>query len=382
VTLDHTTLLVVQACTTVLTTALLVLAAFAVGGRRDLVWWAVGNVVATVGLAMGAQRGWPLPLHAVLSHGLMGWGLAMVWRGTSLFAGRDGLRGAAEVVGLCALAIAAFFTYAVPSLDARLIANSLGFALIDLACAAVLLRSTPPGARATRRVAAAGFLVFAAVLLGRAWLLAGNGEDAAQQRALTTLTVLVIVLAQVTISFGMVLMVAEQSVAALRRASVTDRLTGALNRAGLEDAARTALARAQAEGRAMALLMLDVDHFKQINDRHGHPAGDAVLRALVGRLQAEVRGRDLVTRWGGEEFLLLLDGLDGATALAAAERLRAAVARLPVAAGSVHVPITASIGLATTAGAGYDLDALVRRADAAVYAAKAAGRNRVAVDVA
>jgi diguanylate cyclase (GGDEF)-like protein len=378
--LDQPTLLLVQASIAVLTTVLVVVAALAVGRRADLLWWAGGNVVATLGLAIASRHGWPSLLHAVLSHALMAYGLALVWRGLHLFVGRDGLRGVAEAIGVAALAVAALYTYVLPSLNARLIANSLGFALINLLCAATLLRGARVAGRSTTWVAAVGFVALALALLGRAVLLAGPGEDAVLQRSLVTTTLLVVALAQVAIAFGMVLMVAEQSVAALRAASVTDRLTGALNRAGLEERAQQLLDRARLQGRGVALLMLDVDHFKNINDAHGHPAGDAVLRALVDRLLAEVRQGDLVTRWGGEEFLLLLDGLDGAAAVAAAERLRAAVARTPVPAGGTAIPVTASIGLASSTQAGWELDALLRRADAAVYRAKAAGRNCVVVD--
>jgi diguanylate cyclase (GGDEF)-like protein len=122
--------------------------------------------------------------------------------------------------------------------------------------------------------------------------------------------------------------------------------------------------------------MLDIDHFKSINDQYGHPAGDAVLRALVQTCKAGLRAVDTVARWGGEEFLLVLPGTGAAAAMSVAERLRSDIAAIRVAVpGGALVSLTASIGVAERADVGQN--ELLRRADMALYAAKTGGRNRV-----
>jgi diguanylate cyclase (GGDEF)-like protein len=177
-------------------------------------------------------------------------------------------------------------------------------------------------------------------------------------------------------SIGFLLMYHEAAQAELRRLARTDPLTGTLNRLALDEE----LARLFRAGpAALAVLMLDVDHFKRINDRHGHAGGDRVLTALAACIGARLRAGDLLGRVGGEEFLVLLPGTGLAAALALAEALRAAVAGLRVVLDGEPQAITLSLGVAMRQPHGDDPAALVRRADRALYAAKREGRNRVAV---
>ncbi len=124
--------------------------------------------------------------------------------------------------------------------------------------------------------------------------------------------------------------------------------------------------------------MIDLDHFKSINDTHGHPAGDEVLRVAVGRCQSSIRPYDSFSRYGGEEFLLLLPGCDERTGKIAAERIREQVCRAAVDFGGRNVPVSCSIGVATWRSGSSQAD-LVARADAALYLAKHCGRNRVEI---
>ena len=168
----------------------------------------------------------------------------------------------------------------------------------------------------------------------------------------------------------------------LRRLAASDPLTGIPNRRHFEErSAQIAAARDRA-GRAIGILMLDVDHFKAINDRYGHPAGDEVLKVVVQRCGAALGQGDLLARFGGEEFVALLSVATPAEAAQAAEALRAIVAARPVTVEGHDIPVTVSIGVAVdevTEGAGTVLvQELVARADAALYRAKRGGRNRVA----
>jgi diguanylate cyclase (GGDEF)-like protein len=158
--------------------------------------------------------------------------------------------------------------------------------------------------------------------------------------------------------------------------ALTDPLTGLLNRRSMEQRLREAAHGFQRSDRPFSLVMADVDHFKRVNDLHGHATGDRVLRAVAAQLTEQLRGHDAVARWGGEEFLLLLPETDAATACEVAERLRAAAeARLAEAAG-LGAGVTLTFGVAVFER-GIRVADCLKRADEALYAGKRAGRNRV-----
>jgi diguanylate cyclase (GGDEF)-like protein len=159
-----------------------------------------------------------------------------------------------------------------------------------------------------------------------------------------------------------------------------DALTGLLNRGSAAEAGRSALTAAQRLGEPLSVLMLDVDHFKQVNDRFGHAAGDEVLRQVAVVLRHGLRRSDHLARWGGEEFLLVLPATGLAEAAALGERQRAAMATATVQASADGAPlqVTLSVGVAMLQPGDSTLDAVIARADAALYRAKRQGRNRVA----
>jgi len=165
--------------------------------------------------------------------------------------------------------------------------------------------------------------------------------------------------------------------AQLERLASTDALTGLYNRRFLDTQARTLGSRSRRHDSALAALLIDIDGFKAINDSHGHAAGDAVLDAVGDRLRSRLRAEDLVGRWGGEEFLVLAPDTGAGGAAALAEDLRAAVGVAAVEVEGVRVAVTVSVGWATWSGPDDDAEALLRRADAGLYAAKAAGRDAV-----
>lgn len=164
----------------------------------------------------------------------------------------------------------------------------------------------------------------------------------------------------------------------LQHLATHDGLTGLLNRAEVERLCRLELLRAQRHGLPLSALVLDMDNFKQINDRWGHPAGDAVLVAVAQVLRESVRATDVVGRMGGEEFMVLLPHSNAAAAQVLADKLRRAMAGLAVPIGADRIRLTASLGLATALpGVETQFDSLYQRADRALYRAKAAGRDRV-----
>ncbi len=160
--------------------------------------------------------------------------------------------------------------------------------------------------------------------------------------------------------------------------AVVDALTGLNNRRYLETHLASALDQAAHKGRPLSLMMLDIDHFKKVNDTYGHDAGDEVLKVFAHRIRRVVRGADLVCRLGGEEFVIVMPETPLPLAEKIAERVRVAIEAepFPIDGGARSIPVTTSVGLAERGGDA-NADALLRRADKALYGSKSAGRNRV-----
>ena len=180
---------------------------------------------------------------------------------------------------------------------------------------------------------------------------------------------------------------ASQAVTAIRLArahettrlgSTRDPLTGVANHGHFQETLYRELSRHERRRESLVLLLVDLDDFKKVNDRHGHPVGDAVLKGVVGRLLASVREMDTVARYGGEEFAVILPETDAGNGRRVAERLRSAVAASPVEAGLAGpLPVTISVGLAVYPEDAASKAALVECADKALYAAKRTGKDRV-----
>ncbi|MBL8453234.1 MAG: GGDEF domain-containing protein [Zoogloea sp.] len=164
--------------------------------------------------------------------------------------------------------------------------------------------------------------------------------------------------------------------------ATTDALTGLANRRHAMDTLQTMLARAQRKGEPLGVIMLDIDSFKAVNDRYGHPTGDRVLQEVARVLQANARDYDLVARLGGEEFLVVCDGGTPEATAAMAERIRAGVEAREIhdtADASLHVTVSLGVHSAVPQSAQEDIEKMIRAADKALYRAKEAGRNRYVV---
>lgn len=160
-------------------------------------------------------------------------------------------------------------------------------------------------------------------------------------------------------------------------AAITDQLTGLYNRGYFEEVLRAECKRAVRYGQPAALVMLDIDHFKKVNDTWGHPAGDRVLREVSRRLTKTLRGSDLAARFGGEEFIILLPSTNAGNALFVANRVRAALEEMPFDVGPEQIRVTGSLGVAMMPTDADGARHLIELADAALYAAKRGGRNQV-----
>ncbi len=227
-------------------------------------------------------------------------------------------------------------------------------------------------------------LLFVSVIGRLATLAFGGGAEAVRPMAATNAQVIATIAANLMIaigSLGFLAVLADQQREAATESAKRDGLTGAFTRAAFFEIAQSDLVRTQ----PYSVLMLDVDHFKKVNDTYGHAGGDAVLRHVVAQIQRTVRSVDIVGRYGGEEFCILLPGCEENEAIEVAQRIREEctnnAARLS--SGGV-VTYSVSIGVASTrthpkSMAGKLLEAVIERADVALYRAKREGRNRVEI---
>jgi diguanylate cyclase (GGDEF)-like protein len=167
---------------------------------------------------------------------------------------------------------------------------------------------------------------------------------------------------------------------ALREQATRDSLTRLWNRSSILEALARELSRSEREGCPLGVVIVDLDHFKYINDNHGHPVGDAVLREAARRMQASVRQYDSIGRYGGEEFLILLPRCGEAESYSQAERLRKQLTQTDIRVNDTSLRVTASFGVtAAIAGDSWSPEGLIRKADEALYVAKKSGRNRVEI---
>lgn len=208
---------------------------------------------------------------------------------------------------------------------------------------------------------------------------AAIGASLHQPHALNVAALLGFVVCGMLLNFGLIAMVLARMLMRLKHIGDHDGLTGLLNRRSIERALAAESARLARHGQVFSVLALDIDHFKAVNDRHGHPAGDAALRSLAQTLRRVGRITDLAARTGGEEFWLLMPHTDLRGALPVAERLLQAVrdSRVPTADGDIR--FTVSVGVAQADADDKSVEALLHRLDAALYRAKHQGRDRIEV---
>ncbi len=248
----------------------------------------------------------------------------------------------------------------------------LGAALFTLVVAFLAWRR---GSRAAGWFLLAWLLLEAFTIAAAITFLVGRDESLLVYYGLP----LSMVAAAVLVALGVAdrLRLARRALSEAERRAQTDPLTGVLNRRSLLERLEAACVQARDRGQPLSLLFIDLDHFKGINDRHGHLAGDACLRAVIAPIQAELRASDAIGRYGGEEFAVILGGADAAAAEAIARRIVERVAGLSVDGFGETIRLTCSIGVAALEPQEDQGERLIARADAAVYAAKGFGRNRV-----
>ncbi len=236
-----------------------------------------------------------------------------------------------------------------------------------------------------RYILVGAFTTLLIILLMRAAAAASgalDGQSSAEGARWLAVVFLISMGVILSITLGFVYMTVERAERLNFELAMKDMLTGLANRRAITDQLLNTVARAQRQGQYLSVVMLDIDHFKQVNDSYGHQAGDMVLRGVAQTLQSRLRAQDQIGRFGGEEFLVILPdtNLEGAQTLA--EALRTAVEATPTQWGAHSIAVTISIGVRGGAVTGGDTaDSLVGAADAALYRAKQNGRNRTELAV-
>lgn len=206
-----------------------------------------------------------------------------------------------------------------------------------------------------------------------------NEDDALQGIRRSLYLNILIVLIIASISIWLTGLTISRFQRRLEEMAVTDKLTGLANRQAFGPLVEQTLSQIRRKPEPLCLLLIDIDHFKEVNDRHGHQAGDLVLQRISARIAAGLRESDLIFRWGGEEFMAILRNCESKDALRIADKLRESVAEAKTSIGTVDVLATISVGIAER-GEGEAIDALIGRTDRALYAAKQSGRNCSRVD--
>lgn len=375
--MDIRTLFLAQTCALVATAAMLWIARGPADRGNGLQTWTLGVTSQGIAYLLLANAGrLPVLASALLGNLLGALSVALFFVAIRQFTGRPYSLPAlaALVLVVTAMATAAGADYA-----GATIFNGFAYGLVQLLNGLALWRRPQPELRRVQRVVALFHLLMALVLPLRAiaLLLRGGPLDylsmpIAWQEPIYVFGFVYIVVC----NLGFLQLCKMRAEAEVRLLAMTDELSGLANRRALDEAMTRALAAAERSQRPFAVLMVDVDHFKAINDRFGHQGGDTALAAFAARLRAGLRAQDQAFRYGGEEFSVLLPDTEAQGALGLAERLRQQVALPGDAASGAGLPISASIGVAVWQ-AGDTVDALFRRADRALYRAKAAGRNRV-----
>lgn len=337
-------------------------------------YWASAPLLWLLASALFSTRGvLPDLLTLVLANELLFIGSTVYYIGCRRFLGHtNGWHPWAAAVVLTTLALS-WLTYGQPHYAARLVLFTLMMISVYTANLRFLLRHG--GNRfPVRLVEAVMVLHIAALVLRLGSALTGQaGTDLMEPSLYQTLHVGAYVLAVLLLSIGAVLMATDRLTTELQYLATHDTLTQSLNRRALLEHCEDELARSQRTGKGPSLMMLDLDHFKAVNDTRGHQHGDAVLVHFVQRAQAVLRRPDRLGRYGGEEFVVLLPETDAQDAQAVAQRIHAATA-------SGHaLDCRLSIGLTTWLGPQDTLDAMLARADKALYQAKAQGRNQTCV---
>lgn len=344
--------------------------------------WAIGYLLLAAGLAATGLRDPEPSVPALLaSNVLVGAAPAAIWLGVRAFLNKPSPWRPLALLYAVMLAAMLVLSAVLPNMAARVAVGSVYAGILSALCAVDLLRAagwSPCSAMGTTGSLFALHTVFYGVRLVMTFS-AGALPEVLEPTVVQTWTFLEAPVVALAVGIAFIIMTTERLQDGLRHLATYDALTGVLNRRAFFAMAEGNFTRLGPGDAPFSLLLLDVDHFKSINDHFGHQAGDAVLKAVSRAAQSVLRANDLFGRYGGEEFCALLPATTLHQAQTIAERLRTSLGALSVEHGGAAISITVSIGVAEGGPGTESLDTVVADADAALYKAKAGGRNQTVV---
>jgi len=349
-------------------------------GTRALRLWGWSLLIFAVGLALVALRGQvPDFVGIPLADTVLFAAAIPMLRSVRSFNAES----TADVPGWLIVALGfvliSFWTLVTPDQIPRIVVFSAILALQYFRISRYLFSTLPKHGRLSQAFTAAVIAFFSASSAVRAvlTLTEGNIDDYFVPSNLQSVSLLAYIVFYVAATLGLMWMEIQRLETDLVRLATIDGLTGILNRRAFLDASEREISRCSRSGETFGFAMFDLDLFKRINDSYGHPVGDKVLRMFSDTLRGVVRTHDFLGRYGGEEFALVLPGIDKTAASAIVERCRQAVERRSIEHEGRPIKVTVSAGVAAFGEDGSDLESLIKAADAALYQAKRSGRNRV-----
>lgn len=383
--LDIRTMIVMTSVLTLLLSVFLALASLHAEGVRGIHTWALASLSIGLGLGIAFMDVQPGQLWAItLGAAMIGLGMGLQLMGVRAFVGQHRRRRSLWLYMLVLVLVLGnlWFTQISPDATSRAVFNSCLFSLVNLASARALLVRVGPEIRTAYWFTGSVFGLLGALFLIRAvWvaLLPPGSYGLYQQIPLNPVTFFLSSIALLAQTFGFMHMLHCRVTEDLHKLAARDSLTGAFNRRSLEEEFQRLRAMHLRAGEALSLVMIDIDHFKSVNDRYGHLAGDEVLRRLCDLVHHTIRGQDYFARYGGEEFCLLLPTKRASEAELLAERLRHLFEQTEIVFEDQVLRCTISLGVADSSVIGLDYQAMVGAGDQALYQAKQTGRNRVVV---
>ncbi|MHB0992524.1 MAG: GGDEF domain-containing protein [Burkholderiales bacterium] len=382
--LDVRTIMVMLAMLTLMFAVLLEVAGLQAGNIKGIRHWAVANLCIALGFGLAffydtivAGPHWAV----VFGSTLIAVAIMLQYGGIQAFREKATDWRIALLPVVWVFAQSVWFAVLHQDAIARSIANSLLYAAGFAACARVLFVDIEQPLKLAYRFTGLAFAFLSVLLLVRVMMIglfpARSYLNLYSQISINPLSFFIGSMLQLCVTFGFILMLNYRLVADLQKLASRDILTGAYNRRRLEEEAVLLWARHLRTGDTLAIMLIDIDDFKLINDCYGHAAGDEILRRLVEIAQGGIRADDFFARYGGDEFCILLPSTTQKEALLLAERLRMAYAEMNLEFNGKMLAGTITIGIADSAHGAQTFSSLIAEADQALYHAKQQGRNRV-----
>lgn len=378
-TLDPRTLVVAGLMDAALLGVIAIVFASREGATRTIGAWGVAMVTLALGLAGIALRGMvPDLVSVVLANGLIVGAMVLALRSLRLIRGRSGRDPLGWGLVALVVVLQMVFSEVWPSYAMRVLVISIAMALLFARSALTLHSDVPGEAQRSFRFTEYVMWAAAAITLARAASTLYERSPGLLAPGMLRISTFMFYIAAITgATLGVLWMQIQLLQRDLVRLARVDALTGVLNRGAFLQEFEREVSRAEREGGTFSLAIFDLDRFKLLNDRYGHPLGDQVLKGFTAILEGAIRKHDVIGRYGGEEFALLMPNTGEETATRVAERVRREVESRGVEVAGRRIGLTVSGGVATFGVEGHDWDSLLSAADTALYDAKAAGRNQV-----